>query len=53
MKKRKLKKWFKNLIFILVIYSIGISFMFCLSNRLEKLDQKKELSTPTVQNVYR
>ena len=52
-KNMKIKKIIKNIIGISIVYTIAILFMLCLSNRVEKLDQKKELSTPNVQNMYR
>lgn len=44
MKKRNLKKWVKELIFIIIIFVIGLGFMCALSERVNQIDNNKEVS---------
>ena len=44
MKKRNLKKWVKELIFIIIIFVIGLGFMLVLSERVNQIDNNKGVS---------
>lgn len=50
MKKRKLKKWVKNLLVLAVFYSIFLGFLYALYLRTSSLDAKKELPVTTQSN---
>ena len=39
MKKRKLKKWVKNLIVVIIVYAIGLGCIVALVNNAEKLNK--------------
>lgn len=44
MKKRNLKKWVKELIVVITIFIIGLGFMLVLSERVNQIDNNKEVS---------
>lgn len=44
MKKRNLKKWVKELIVVITIFIIGLGFMLILSERVNQIDNNKEVS---------
>ena len=44
MKKRNLKKWVKVLIVVITIFIIGLGFMLILSERVNQIDNNKEVS---------
>lgn len=41
MKKRKLKGWVVELLFIIVVFTTAILFMFALSERVEQVDHNE------------
>lgn len=42
MKKRKLKKWVKNLITMVIVYLIGVSFILILCERVEQINNNQQ-----------
>ena len=42
MKKRRLKRWVKTLIAIIIIYAIGLLFSFIWSSRVKTFDANME-----------
>lgn len=52
MKKRRLKRWVKKLLVLIIIYSVGFGFVLLMCARAEQIDkaQKKELPVATQSN---